>query len=102
MINPHDVQADLAHQRQIGIHLFGPAEIISFRIRLERTVRDAFDEKLSVAFEEKFRDRANSRGFAVSCQRSSISPCCSERRISNDFLNCSRRNDSQDVSLRST
>jgi hypothetical protein len=33
---------------------------MAFRIRLERAVRDPFDEELPVAFEEEFRDGANS------------------------------------------
>ena len=71
MINPHDVQTRIAHQRQIGIHLFRPADIISIRIRFERTVRDAFDEKLLVAFEKKLRLGTDSRG--LSCVMSSVS-----------------------------
>ena len=61
MINPHNIQAGLSHEREIGIHLLGPTEIVSFGIRLEGTVRDAFDEKLLVTFQKEFRRRANSR-----------------------------------------
>ena len=61
MINPHNVQARLAHQRQIGIHLFRPADIISIRIRFERTVRDAFNEKLLVSVEKELRRGSDSR-----------------------------------------
>ena len=57
MINPHNVHAGLAHQRQIGIQLFWPADIIPIRIRFERTVRDPFDEKLPVSVEERTSQR---------------------------------------------
>ena len=33
MINSHNVYARLAHQPEIDIHLFRPAEIISIRVR---------------------------------------------------------------------
>src|SRR5438046_7928887 len=61
MINPHNIQAGLSHQGEIDIHLLGPTEIVSFGVRLEGTVRDAFDEKLFVTFQKEFRRRANSR-----------------------------------------
>src|ERR1051325_3856972 len=62
VINSDQVQSDLAHQRKIDIHLFWLAEIISVRVRFERTVGDAFDEKLAVAVEKEFRNWSNSRG----------------------------------------
>ena len=61
VINAHEVDPDLAHQRKIDIYLFGAPEIISLRVRLERTVGDALDKKLPVAFEKEFRDGANAR-----------------------------------------
>src|SRR6266576_4918231 len=73
MINPHNVHASLAHQRQIGIQLFPPADIISIRVRFERTVRDPFDEKLPVSVEEKLRSGSDSRVCLHNV--SSLSPC---------------------------
>src|SRR6266576_578641 len=73
MINPHNVHASLAHQRQIGIQLFRPADIISIRVRFERTVRDPFAEKLPVSVEEKLRSGPDSRVCLHSV--SSLSPC---------------------------
>ena len=61
MINPDNVQADLAHERKVDIDLLRSSEIISFRVRLEWTVGDSFNKKLSVTFEKEFRDWANSR-----------------------------------------
>src|SRR6059058_3924860 len=66
MVNPHEVQTYLAHQRKIDIDLIGPPKITSVRVRLEWSVSDAFDKKLPVAFEKEFRDRANSRVCAHS------------------------------------
>src|SRR5204862_3712469 len=60
MINPHNVQARLTHQCQIGIHPFRPADIVSVRIRFKRTVRDPFYEKLLLAFEKELRLGDNS------------------------------------------
>ena len=34
---------------------------MTFRVRFERPVGDAFDEELLIAFEEKLRDRADAR-----------------------------------------
>jgi hypothetical protein len=64
MINPHDVQADLAHQRQIGVSLFRSSEIISLSVRLERSVGNPFKKKFPVALEKKFRDSTNPRAGA--------------------------------------
>src|SRR6266568_3056231 len=61
MINSHNVETDLMHEGKIGIDLLGSSKIISFRVRLEGTVSNAFDKKLFVAFEEEFCDCANSR-----------------------------------------
>src|SRR5437868_2088315 len=61
VINPHEVQASLAHQCKIDIDLLSFSQIISVRVRLEWSVSDAFNKKFSVAFEKEFRDRANSR-----------------------------------------
>src|SRR6267154_6603230 len=71
--NPNNVHASLAHQRQIGINLFRPADIISILIRFERTVRDTFDEKLAVPVEKKLRSGTDSRVCLHSV--SSLSPC---------------------------
>ena len=59
MINPHNVQADLTHEREIDIYLFRAPEMISLRVRLKRPVGHAFDKKLPLAFEKEFRDPAN-------------------------------------------
>src|SRR5438046_10309694 len=61
MINPNNIQAGLSHQGEIDIHLLGPTEIVSFGVRLEGTVRDAFDEKLVVTFQKEFRCRGSLR-----------------------------------------
>ena len=71
MINPHNVHASLAHQRQIGIDLFRPADIISILIRFERAVRDTFDEKLAVPVEKKLRSGTDSRV----CRLCHVEPC---------------------------
>src|SRR5215510_11186782 len=60
MINSHNVDARLAHQRQIGIHLFRPANVIAIPIRFEGTVRDTFNEKLPVSLEEELRSGSDS------------------------------------------
>jgi hypothetical protein len=73
MINAHNIQSGLSHEREIDIHLLGPTEIVPFGVRLEGTVRDAFDEKLFVTFQKEFRRRANSRVCTHS--ESSLSPC---------------------------
>ena len=61
MINPHEVQACLAHQSKIDINLIRRPKITSIRVRLEWSVGDAFNKKLPVAFEKEFRYRANSQ-----------------------------------------
>src|SRR5215471_10797676 len=61
MINSHNVHTRLAHQRQIGIHLFRSADVVPIRIRLKRTVRDAFNEKFPVSVEEELRSGSDSR-----------------------------------------
>src|SRR5438046_6539133 len=66
VINPHNIQTNLAHERKIDIDLLGSSEIVSVRVRLEWSVSDTFDKKLSVTFEKEFRDRANSRVCAHS------------------------------------
>src|SRR5436190_23882113 len=71
VINPHDIQAGLSHQGEIHIHLLGAAEMVPFGVRLEGTVRDAFDKKLFVPFYKKFRRWTNSRD---------VSRCHIERR----------------------
>jgi hypothetical protein len=79
MINPYNIQADLTHEGEVGLHLFGPAEVIPFGVRLKGTVRDAFNEKLLVTFQEEFRRRANSR----------VLGCCHVER-SRDISRCLR------------
>ena len=64
-------QTRIAHERQIGIQPFWPADIISIGIRFERTVRDPFNKKLPVSVEEKLRLRANSGG----CRLCHVEPC---------------------------
>ena len=61
MIGPDQVEADLAHERQIFLYLFGMTEIVAFCVRLERSIGNAFNKKLPVTFKEKFRDRADPR-----------------------------------------
>src|SRR6266513_653456 len=45
VINPHDIQTNLTHDRKIDIDLLRSSEIVSVRIRLEWSVSDAFDKK---------------------------------------------------------
>ena len=66
VINPDEVQATLAHQCKIDIDLLRFSQIISVRVRLKGSVSNAFNKKLLVSFEKKFRDRANSRVCAHS------------------------------------
>ena len=61
MINAQHVQTDLAHHAKIDIHLFRPTETVPDRVRFERAVGRAFDEKLPVTFEKELRDGANPR-----------------------------------------
>ena len=59
MINADDVDSELAHLGEIAICLFGRPKVVPGGVRFERPVGYALNEKLAVAFEEKFRDRAN-------------------------------------------
>ena len=61
MVNAHQIQPGLTHQRQIDVDLIRAAHIVSVGIRLERAVRHTFNKKLYVALEKKFRGRPNSR-----------------------------------------
>src|SRR6266480_4026316 len=61
MVNSHNIQTSLAHERQIGIDLRGLAKIVSFRVRLERSVSDAFNKKLPVTVEKELCNWSNSR-----------------------------------------
>ena len=61
MVNPHKIQTSLAHEREVKIDLLRPAKMVPFGIRLERTVGNAFDEKLFVSVEEKLRSGSDSR-----------------------------------------
>jgi hypothetical protein len=61
MVNPQNIETGLTHENQIAVNLLRPAEIISFCVRLERTVRNAFDKELFVSVKKEFRHRANSR-----------------------------------------
>ena len=62
-----------AHLREIALHLFGRAEIMTFSVRFEGTVSDALQKEFAVAFEEELSDRANTR------QRRRSLICHSER-----------------------
>ena len=64
MINPHNIQTGLPHESKIAIDPLRPAKVISFCVRLEGSVGDAFEKELFVSVEKEFRHRANSR---VSC-----------------------------------
>src|SRR4030095_10517867 len=61
VINPPHVEADLAHQCQIGIDLFRSSEIISLYVRFERSVGNPFNKKFSGAFEKEFCNWPNPR-----------------------------------------
>ena len=59
MVNPDYIESHCAHLSEIPLHLFTRSKVMPFRVGFERTVSDAFNEELSVAFEEKLRDSAN-------------------------------------------
>lgn len=59
MIDANDVDPEHSHLGEVAFRLIAGAEEVTFRIGAERPVSDALDEKFSVAFEEKFRNRAN-------------------------------------------
>src|SRR4029077_16247233 len=61
VVNAHEVQTSLTHESEVDVDLLGPAKVVPFGVRLERTVSDAFNKKFFVALEKKFRSRANSR-----------------------------------------
>src|SRR5580765_374297 len=66
MVNPHNVQTGLAHESKIAIDLLRSSEVISFCVRLERTVGNAFHKELLVSVKKEFRHRANS-GVCHAC-----------------------------------
>src|SRR6516162_8752743 len=66
MVNPHYIQTGLAHESEIGINLLRSSEVISFCVRLERTVGNAFDKELFVSVKKEFRHRTDSRVAAHS------------------------------------
>ena len=69
MINPHHVEADLAHQCQIGIDLFRSSEIISLCVRFERSVGNPFNKKFSGRLRKRISQLAESAGLlSLSCQ----------------------------------
>src|SRR6266704_1664595 len=75
MVNPHNIQTGLAHESKIAIDLLRSSEVISFCVRLERTVGNAFDKELFVSFKKEFRHRANSRVcHACHVERYSVIP----------------------------
>ena len=59
MINTNNSKSGLANLGQVARGLFSPPEVIVRRIRLERAVGNALDEKFAIAFEEEFRRSAN-------------------------------------------
>src|SRR5437763_1686537 len=89
MINPHNVQARLTHQRQIGIHPFRAADVVSLRIRFKRTVRDPFDEKLLLAFEKELRLGENPGGCRL-CHVESCSVIPSAVEAATQRTECAR------------
>ena len=61
MIDPNNIETNLAHQGEIDIDLLGPSQVVPFGVRVERTVRNAFNKKLIITLQKEFRRRANSR-----------------------------------------
>ena len=59
MVNAHDVKPKGENIGQISGSSFRWTEVIATRIRFERSVSDAFDEKFPAVFEEEFRDGAD-------------------------------------------
>ncbi len=61
MVNPDNIETSLAHQREINVDLLRPTQIVPVGVRVERTVRNAFNEKLFVAVQKELGRGANSR-----------------------------------------
>ena len=61
MIDPNNIETNLAHQGEIDIDLIGPSQIVPFGIWVERAVCNAFNEKLIITLQKEFCRRANSR-----------------------------------------
>src|SRR4029077_4477762 len=80
VINPKHVDTDLAHHSKIDIHLFRPSELIAIRIRFERAVGHALDEKLLIAFEKEFRSYPDPCSGRVRHSERSTSPTISAVR----------------------
>ena len=59
MINAHDVDPELAHLGEVAARLLLRAKVIAGRIRLERPVGGALDEKFPVALEEELGERTD-------------------------------------------
>jgi len=66
MVNPHNIETNLAHECKIDVHLLRSSEVIFFGVRLEGSIRDSLHKKLSVTLKKEFRDWANSRVCAHS------------------------------------
>ena len=66
MVNPHNIETNLAHERKIDVHLLSSSQVIFFGVRLEGSIRDSLHKKLSVTLKKEFRDWANSRVCAHS------------------------------------
>src|ERR1041384_7519824 len=100
MINPHNIDCRLAHQRQIGIQLLGRTERPFTYTRAEWTVCDAFDEKFVLSVKKEFRFGSDS-GVCCFCHvERSLPPktgsmsSCFRRRDSPAFAqSCSRASD---------
>src|SRR4029077_678069 len=93
-IDSNNVKTSIAQKRQIGLYPFRPADVISIRIRFERTVRDAFDEKLPFAFEKELRLRADSQGFVL-CHVEVLSVILSATKNLESFPILSQQNNNQ-------
>ncbi len=64
IVDADEVDARLDHEVEIGGGLGGSSEMLALGIGGERAVGGAFDEKLFVAFEEKFRAHAHGQQIA--------------------------------------
>ena len=65
VIDANDVDPEFAHLREVTARLLVRAEVMAFRIRFERPVGDALDEKFPVAFEEELGERTDADGRSL-------------------------------------
>ena len=65
MINAHHIDPEIAHLGEVTAGLLLRAKVIAGRIRFERPVGGALDEKLPVALEEELGERTDADGRSL-------------------------------------